>query len=305
MCIRDRSQSDRGAADIFCLPGPPGELQPMFEREVLPHLRLPPGHIVLTRLAHVVGIAEADCVTKLGDLTRRDVARLDGEPRSLVGITASGGILTLRMRCEGQTGAAAAAALLDEAEARARGTLGEHLFAIGTGPGAEQLAATVIAHLKRERQTLATAESCTGGMLGQIITAIPGASGAYVGGFITYANAQKVTLGVEAAAIEAHGAVAAEVASQMAARALERTGASHALAITGVAGPDGGSEAKPVGTVYIARASKGASVSSRRFHFTGNRDDVRRRASVTALAMLYFHMRPPASGPPRLLWEVG
>jgi nicotinamide-nucleotide amidase len=298
------------SADVFCLPGPPGELRPMWEREVLPRLRPDPLHTVVTRLLHIVGIAEADCVTRLGDLTRRD--RPTGLP--LVGITASGGVLTLRIRYEGRADRKEAQRLVDEVESLARTELADHVAAAGPGAGGGMLARAVVEKLRGDGAStprmLAVVESCTGGMLGEMLTAIPGSSAVFVGGFITYANRLKESLGVDAEALRRHGAVSRETAEGMAACGLERSGADYCLSITGIAGPEGGTATKPVGTVHIglaARAGLAASTGasrSRLFLFTGDREDVRRRACVSALAMLHFHMAGRKPGEPRLLWEV-
>ncbi len=277
---------DAPAGDVFLLPGPPGELRPMFEREVVARLRPPPGRSIRTRLIHVVGMAEADCVDRLGGITRRDAA--PGRP--LVGITASGGILTIRVRLESGV---VAGDPIAEAEREIRAPLGAHVLAVSDHPGPEALVRSVLGVLVERTQTLATVESCTGGMLGEMVTSVSGSSAAYVGGFITYANALKGALGVEAAALQAHGAVSPQVATQMAERGRERAGASFALAITGIAGP--------VGTVHIALASEGRATLAKHFVFPGDREDIRRRAAVSALTMLWFEL---AGGTPGLLlWE--
>lgn len=295
-------RDDGGEADVFALPGPPGELRPMFESDVRPRLRPPPGRAVATRLLHIVGVPEAECVTRLGELTRRD------RPATLplVGITASGGILTLRIRYCGPGDAAVAEGLIDQVEAEVRGVLGDHCFASGHGSGAELLAINIIRRLHASGQTLAVVESCTGGMLGEILTAGSGASAAFIGGFITYANEQKIALGVRAESLAAHGAVSPVVAAEMARAGRERTGASHCLSITGIAGPDGGSAVKPVGTVYIGLSSVSVPTAThtRHFLFAGDREDIRRRSAVSALAMLHFAIRGRSAADPRLLWEV-
>lgn len=295
-------RDDGGEADVFALPGPPGELRPMFSSGVVPRLRPPPGRAVATRLLHVVGVPEAECVARLGDLTRRD------RPATLplVGITASGGILTLRIRYCGPGDAAVAEGLIDQVEAEVRAVLGDHCFARGEGPGAELLAADLIRRLRASGQTLAVVESCTGGMLGEVLTAGAGASAAFVGGFITYANEQKVALGVRPDSLAAHGAVSPIVAAEMASAGRTRTGASHCLSITGIAGPDGGSAAKPVGTVHIglSSATVPTATHTRHFLFAGDREDIRRRSAVSALAMLHFAIGGRPASDPRLLWEV-
>jgi len=143
--------------------------------------------------------------------------------------------------------------------------------------------------------TLATAESCTGGLLGAMITEIPGSSSVYVGGWVTYSNAFKsACIDVLPETLRQHGAVSGPTADQMAIGALKQSGASFALAITGVAGPEGGSASKPVGTVFIALAfiddDGEPSSCVRHFVFPGSREMVRQRAAITALAMLYFHL---------------
>ncbi|MCC6322890.1 MAG: CinA family nicotinamide mononucleotide deamidase-related protein [Phycisphaerales bacterium] len=296
--LHARASINGAAVDFFCLPGPPGELRPMFEREVEPRLRPPPGTSIITRLLHIVGVAEADCVSRLGDLTRRD-----GSP--LVGITASGGILTVRIRCEGAFSREAANALVDQAESRARAELGDHLFASGDGPGARRLVQTLLGLLKESGQTLAVVESCTGGMLGQFITDIPGSSAAFLGGYQTYANTMKESLGVDPADLRTFGAVSPQVARGMAEAGLVRSGADWCLAVTGIAGPEGGTDTKPVGTVHIGLARRSAPTHTRRFLFTGDRQDVRARSCVSAMAMLYFALRHHPIAEPRLLWQVG
>ncbi len=305
-------------ADVVCLPGPPGELRPMFEACVRPLLRPPPGRTVLTRLCHIVGVPEAECVMRLGDLTKRGRV-------PLVGITASGGILTLRIRYEGPADHSAAVAAVDEAQATARRVLGDHLFATGEGEstGVEALVRTVLALLQARGQTLSVVESCTGGMLGELLSTVPGSSASFLGGAIVYSNALKETLGVPRATLEAHRAVSAECCAALCSAGLRVHGADHVLAITGIAGPDGGTAAKPVGTVFIGRVSRTRSEADdaaglpatgarhaaggpdvRRFLFTGDREDVRRRACVSALTMLYFAFSGPRAAEPWLLWQV-
>ncbi len=231
-----------------------------------------------------------------------------------MGITASGTVLTLRSRYAGTTDEAAAERMLDEVESRTRTALAPHVF----GAGDDTLESVVVRGLKARGEMLAVAESCTGGMLGELITRVPGSSSAFLGGWITYANAMKQSeLGVPGIVLERQGAVSKEAAHAMAVGGLERMaigggekaiGMRHCLAITGIAGPGGGSEAKPVGLVFIAHAMGGGgadiAVDVRQFHFTGDRDDVRLRSARTALTMLYFQMAGLPTGSPRLLWEV-
>ncbi len=138
---------------------------------------------------------------------------------------------------------------------------------------------------KARNMTLATAESCTGGLVAGAITAIPGSSSVFTHGFVTYANAAKTKmLGVPEAMLAAHGAVSAEVARAMAEGARTRAGTNAAISVTGIAGPDGGSAEKPVGTVWFALASAAGSIVEHRL-FTGSRDKIRAQAVAFALAL--------------------
>jgi len=134
--------------------------------------------------------------------------------------------------------------------------------------------------------TVATVESCTGGLIGHLITEVPGSCAYYVGGFVTYSDAQKRALvGVDEAVLAAHGAVSAQVAMAMALGGRERTGADLAVSVTGIAGPEGGTPQKPVGLTYIAVADEdGATV--RRFTWSGNRTENKRQSVGAALELL-------------------
>jgi nicotinamide-nucleotide amidase len=148
-----------------------------------------------------------------------------------------------------------------------------------------ELAAAVGAALKARGQTLATAESCTGGWIGEAVTMIPGSSEWYERGFITYTNtAKREMLGVAAGTLEQFGAVSEQTVLEMAAGALARSHAQIAVAVSGVAGPTGGTPAKPVGTVCIAWASGGTAPVAETQHFGGDREAVRRQSVERALA---------------------
>ncbi len=141
-------------------------------------------------------------------------------------------------------------------------------------------------------ETLAVAESCTGGALGGAITDVPGSSRAFLGGVIAYSNELKVRLlGVASATLETHGAVSPETASAMARGVRERTGADWGLAVTGIAGPDGGSPGRPVGTVVLALAGPGPVADLRREQFDGDRAAVRAASVRVALELLLQRLR--------------
>ena len=140
--------------------------------------------------------------------------------------------------------------------------------------------------LREQHRTLATVESCTGGMVGAALTALAGISDVYLGGFVTYSNmAKQITVGVSPQTLAKHGAVSGQVAREMAGGGRRKLLATHALAITGIAGPDGGTEDKPVGTVWIC-VEGCAQIECRRFVFPGDRASVRTLATFAALSML-------------------
>ncbi|MEM1424892.1 MAG: nicotinamide-nucleotide amidohydrolase family protein, partial [Planctomycetota bacterium] len=191
----------------------------------------------------------------------------------------------------------------DRLEGAARKALGETVF----GGEHETLHALAVRLLRERGERVTVAESCTGGLLGAAITSVPGSSDVYDGGVLTYANRVKTgLLGVEPSVFETHGAVSEPCARAMAEGALRApTGerADHALALTGIAGPGGGSDEKPVGTVFIGYARRGQPTVVKRFLIAGDRDDVRARSVVAALGMLTFALRgvEPAG---KLLWEI-
>jgi nicotinamide-nucleotide amidase len=147
-----------------------------------------------------------------------------------------------------------------------------------------QLAARVGAALKARKLMMSTAESCTGGWIGQAITMVPGSSSWFDRGFITYTNeAKQDMLGVRAETLRAFGAVSEQTVREMVTGALGKSRAQVAVAVSGIAGPDGGSISKPVGTVVLAWGQKGSEPHARPMHFAGDRDTVRRQSVIAAL----------------------
>jgi nicotinamide-nucleotide amidase len=284
-----------GGADVFCLPGPPREMTPMFEAQVMPRLRPPPGRTVATRVLHTVGIGESDLATKLGSMMQRE-----GDDGVLVGTTASGGIVSVRIRYEGPLPPIEADDRIEKVMREVRVRAGQYIF----GTGNETLAGAVIKLLRDRTERIGTVESCTGGGLGEMLTAEAGSSLVFSGGLITYSNTLKQSLaGVDAAVLgpDGPGAVSRECAVALATGGLEKLNVEHCLAVTGIAGPGGavpaqGSRpAKPVGTVFIARcsrlAAKGKTTTDvRQFLMAGDRASVRDWSAKMALAMLRLHL---------------
>lgn len=274
--------------DVFCLPGPPRELFPMWKSGVLPALR--PSLTVRTLAMHTIGLGESDVATALGDQMLRD-------SMPLVGTTASGGIVSVRIRCEGAMSGTEADAIVQHTRAKVMDAVGKFVFTEGAGPVGYKLAETVITALRKLEHTVSVVESCTGGMLGSALADIPGASDVFVGGFITYSNEMKQRhVGVPAALFKetggpsAPGAVSSEVAIAMAQGGVRNTGSHHCLSITGIAGPGGGTPDKPVGTLWVGLASREGPTEARRFSMAGDRGAVREWGTRAALAMLWHRL---------------
>jgi nicotinamide-nucleotide amidase len=283
-------------SDIYCLPGPPREMKPMFNASVAPAIDHP-GAPALTRYLNTFGLGESAIAQRLPALLARDSA-------PTVGLTTDGVDVRFRVRAGGEREGAerAIAGAVREIER----SMGPYLFSEGETP----LCEVVVGLLGSRGERLATVESCTGGLLGSMLTSVPGSSRVYTGGWVTYSDAMKESsVRVPRVMLDRFGAVSEPVARAMAEGAMliaPDGGADHALAITGIAGPDGGSELKPVGTVFIACASRTVDGSittiGRRFRFTGDRELVRRRSAQAAMAMLRFALIGEAERP--LLWQV-
>ena len=279
-------QARVGSATVICLPGPPREMEPMFERFVLPML---PAVAMATGTVHAFGQGESFLAERLGDRMRRD-------RNPLVGTTASGSVVSARVR---GTGVAAAVAAMEQELSEIESLWRPFAFARGS----VTLAGALGAALRARGHTLALAESCTGGLAGAMVTAESGASDWFRGGVMSYANQAKRDLcGVRQDSLDKHGAVSGPVAQELAAGAARALGADWAASITGVAGPSGGSEAKPVGTVFIGVHGPGFD-AVRRFRFPGERAIVRDRAAKTALALLRLAVATPQDFAVPFIWE--
>jgi nicotinamide-nucleotide amidase len=287
-----------GAVDdclIFALPGPPSEMHTMFHEQVLPALPgSAAGKVLLTACVHAYGLPESTAAERLGPLGERG-----GMPQ--VGIAVHESTVTARVQAMGTR--QEAEGVLEEYAER----IVQRWRPFAYGRDDESLSFAVGRLLQEARRTLVTAESCSGGLLGKMIVDVAGSSSYYLGGWVTYGDALKTRcLGVPAETLSEHGAVSEPAARAMAAGGLARSAADYSLAITGIAGPGGGSPVKPVGTVYIAlgrRAPEGAALSVRRFAFAGDRTTVRDRAAKSALQMLRFALLEVAPGP-ALSFEV-
>ena len=264
-----------GKATVYVMPGVPSEMKTMFARDVAPALKSRGGgRVIANRILHCCGAGESDIGAALSDLMQRG-------RNPAVGTTASDGIISVRMWAHANDDTHAQE-MLDQTESEIRKALGQIVY----GEAGETLADVVGRMLKSKGKTVATAESCSGGMLATAITDTEGASDYFLGAVVTYSNQAKITeLGVESELIDQHGAVSEQVAVAMANGSRRRSGADYALSITGIAGPTGGSEHKPVGLVYIGMADA-AGTHARRYVFSGIRQIVRDRSVKTALNLL-------------------
>ena len=263
-----------GGALVFLLPGPPRELKPMVLEQVMGVLEKSfPVSIHLTRHLSVASMAESKVDALVEPIYRQ-------YPEIQTTILSSPGVIHLHLGCPGTS--SEAEEKLEELSARIRGRLGESLF---TEAG-ESLEAVVGASLKKEGMDVATAESCTGGLIAKMITDVPGSSDYFKGSIVSYSNdLKKSLLGVPAVLLEEQGAVSAAVVEKMATAVCDVTGASTSLSVTGIAGPGGGTAEKPVGLVFFGLSCRGRVFSKKRL-LPGGRETIRLRAARFALDWL-------------------
>ncbi len=261
---------------IASFPGVPSEMKQMFDKSVLPRLKkFAKGDILVVRKVRCIGAGESTIAEKLGDLMNRD-------RNPLINCTVDCGIITLHIIARAKD-KIKAAAMADGDIQKLRGILGNLIY----GLDEQNLADVVGQKLAEKKQTLTVAESCTGGLIAKMITDIAGSSRYFLGGWITYSDELKIAqLGVEKDLIGQFGAVSSEVAEAMAMGAKRKSGADFAISVTGIAGPDGGTEQKPVGLVYISVAYPDG-INTEKFLFgPRDRDFIRRRTSQNALNLL-------------------
>lgn len=269
--------SEKSGKILVLLPGPPPELEAMFLASVRPRLKArAPAVARAVRVLSIAGLGEGEV-----DALAAPIYRQTHNPVTTILATAAPQV-ELHFLATGTT-RAVAQARADRLAHRIERKLGLAVFS-----REQQTLAEVLGDLLRERrQTLALAESCTGGMLAERLTAAAGASDFFLGGVVSYANrAKQDLLGVCPATLARYGAVSAATAREMAGGACERFASDWSLAITGIAGPGGGSVRKPVGTVFIAVGRRGKGAQAFAYRFYGDRDRIRRFSAQTALNRL-------------------
>ncbi len=271
---------EQDGATIVLLPGPPRELEPMFDSACLP--RLAPrtsGNRIRTRVLKVIGLPESEVDQRIAP-----IYKTYANPATT--ILAVSGAIEIHLRAHAAN-AEEADRLLGVLADKIEATLGDHVFATH----GETLEEVVGMYLVMKQETVAVAESCTGGLLAERLTRTPGSSNYFLGGAVCYSNRLKVRLaGVPERLLQEHGAVSKPVARALAEGVRRNTGADIGVGITGVAGPSGGTPEKPVGLVFIALADeRGTEV--REFRFPGDRARIRLWATQAALELIRRRVR--------------
>jgi nicotinamide-nucleotide amidase len=267
--------AERDGKVIVAMPGVPHEMTRMWEREAVPRLRPHTGAVLFTRILRVTGLGESAVEERLDPIIHGNnptVATYAKRDAVDVRITAQAPIQSEAER------------LVAQMEARARELLGQHVF----GTDQQTLQSVVLDMLIECGLTLATMESCTGGLFASLLTDVPGSSRAFLGGLVSYATEMKIAWGVPREVVEAHGVISGETAQAMAEAARQRLGADVGVGITCVAGPDE-QEGKPAGTVHIAVATPAGTRPTSQ-HFRGGRGEIKWRAAITALSLLRLQL---------------
>ena len=266
---------EKDGKSMILLPGPPNELIPMFHQDIFPYLnRLQPATIYSV-MVKLCGVGESLVETEILDL-------IEAQENPTIATYAKTGEVHLRVTARAS----------DEKEARKlvkpmlkelKKRFGSHIYATNEATTLEE---SIVALLKEKNLTLTTAESCTGGMLSARLTNVSGVSEVFKQGFVAYSNrAKRKLLDVKKNTLKTYGAVSEKTAKEMAKNGAFITGSDICVSITGLAGPDGGTETTPVGLVYIACAYQNE-LRIREFHFKGNRQKIRELSTVNALTLL-------------------
>ncbi|MCL2225477.1 MAG: competence/damage-inducible protein A [Defluviitaleaceae bacterium] len=276
---------ESGGKILIMLPGPPHEMQPMFLNHAAAFLRGKTDGVFVSRTLKIIGIGETAVETRLQDL-------IDAQTNPTIAPYAKVGEVHVRLTASALNETAAhdlLSPVADEIYSR----LSPQIY----GEDETSLAEIVIAMLKAKNQTVAVAESCTGGLVSADLVSVAGCSSVFLEGFTTYSNEAKIArLSVSPSLLETHGAVSPEVAAAMAEGAAKAANATVGISTTGIAGPDGGTESKPVGLVYVGLFIAGRETITAKFNTIGNRAEVRCRSTMLALDFLRRNL--PLDNPP-------
>lgn len=259
---------------VALLPGPPKEMKPMFEEAVVPYLKKFQQGVLVSKVLRVVGVGESTAAEMLEDI-------LDNQTNPTVAPYAKEGEVTFRITAKADT-QEEGIRLIEPMEDLIRSRLGNNIY----GEGDTTLENVLGEMLVNKELTIATAESCTGGMIASKLINYPGISSVFIEGMVTYSNESKINrLGVRAETLDKYGAVSSEVAAEMAQGISKTSGASIGISTTGIAGPSGGSKDKPVGLVYLGLCIKGQ-VKTKMLKLSGDRQKIRERATMQLLDLL-------------------
>ena len=257
------------------LPGPPNEMKPMFEEYIVPYLQKNQPEIIVSQMVKISGIGESQVAEEIQDL-------IESQTNPTIAPYAKTGEVHLRVTASAEN-EKACKKLIKPVVKELKKRFGENVFATDESKTLEE---AVIDQLKEKDLKLSLAESLTGGMIAQRIVNVSGASEVFGYGFVTYSNkAKHKCLGVKKSTLKEHGAVSAKCAREMAKGACKASGADISVSVTGLAGPGGGTEETPVGTVFMGCCYEGRTIA-KEFHFTGNRMRIREQTTAHALAML-------------------
>ena len=267
-------REDGGA--VILLPGPPRELEPMLESSVIPYLEGNTEAVLVSHNLHILGMGESAVENALRDL-------MESSENPTVAPYAGDGEVRLRVTAKAPTREAAEAMTVPVIERIRNSVVGKFIYAVDAG----SIERAFVGELRSRGLTVATVESCTGGLIAKRLTDVPGVSAVFAGGCVTYTEeAKRLLAGVSAETLAQHTAVSRETAEEMARGIRQRLGTDIAIATTGYAGPDGGTEEDPVGTVYVAVSTTyGEAVKRLSLSPMRSRDYIRTVASSMALAM--------------------
>ena len=266
---------EEGEKIVILLPGPPGEMKPMFEKDIFPYLNKKQPEVIVSEMIKICGMGESKVESMIRDL-------IEKQSNPTIATYAKIGEVHLRLTAKAAD-EAAAKKLMKPVIRELKVRFGGHIY---TTDEMVTLEESVVGLLKEQQLTLTTVESCTGGLFTGRLVNVQGASEVLKQGFITYSNkAKRKLIGVKKLTLKEFGAVSDKTAKEMAKGAILTTGSDVAVSITGIAGPDGGTKEKPVGLVYIAVSVKGT-MQVEEYHFTGNRMKIRESAVTAALTLL-------------------
>ncbi|MBP3371251.1 MAG: competence/damage-inducible protein A [Clostridia bacterium] len=268
------SATQKGDKTIIVMPGPPHEMHAMFEESVQPYLLHEDMETIHSRTLRIFGVGEPVLEEKIRDL-------LIVQTNPTIGIYVGFGEARIRISAKAKNADEAEALIAPVADAL-YAKLGDLIY----GEGETTMAEVVANLLIDKNKTVATAESCTGGMIASALVGVPGVSQSFMEGHVTYSNEAKMRiLGVKDETLAAHGAVSTQTACEMAEGLKRISGADYALSVTGIAGPGGGTPEKPVGLVYIGFCDENGPVASK-YLFDGERQRVRQLSMLNALNQL-------------------